>query len=274
MKELNGSELAGFIKERQAKAVRGLRQAYSVQPKLAIVVSVENPVIEIYMRLKKSYGEDISVDVEIHRVSQSEALPLIHQLNEDSTVHGIIVQLPLDNPEQTDEVLNAVAPEKDVDALGQNALLDPATPTAILWLLAGYAVELKNRKIVIVGKGKLVGQPLEAMLATSDLQVVACDSSDDIASEVATADIIITATGKPGLLTSEMIPPNAVVVDAGVAVEQGRAVGDLAPNVYERDDLKITPKKGGVGPLTVCALFENVIKAAKANAGIGLEASS
>ena len=271
MKELNGSELAGFIKERQAKAVRGLRQSFSVQPKLAIVVTVENPVIEIYMRLKKSYGEDIAVDVEIHRVSQSEVLDLIHQLNEDSTVHGIIVQLPLDNPEQTDEVLNAIAPEKDVDALGQNAPLDPATPTAILWLLAGYAVELKNRKIVIVGKGKLVGQPLEAMLATSDLQVVACDSSDDIASEVATADIIITATGKPGLLTSEMIPPNAVVVDAGVAVEQGRAVGDLAPNVYERDDLKITPKKGGVGPLTVCALFENVIKAAKANAGIGLD---
>jgi len=271
MKELNGSELAGFIKERQAKAVRGLRQAFSVQPKLAIVVTVENPVIEIYMRLKKSYGEDIAVDVEIHRVAQSEVLALINQLNEDSAVHGIIVQLPLDNPEQTDEVLNAVAPEKDVDALGQNALLDPATPTAILWLLAGYAVELKNRKIVIVGKGKLVGQPLEAMLATSDLQVVACDSSDDIASEVATADIIITATGKPGLLTSEMIPPNAVVVDAGVAVEQGRAVGDLAPDVYERDDLKITPKKGGVGPLTVCALFENVIKAAKANAGIGLD---
>lgn len=271
MKELNGSELAGFIKERQAKAVRGLRQAFDVRPKLAIIVTVENPVIEIYMRLKKSYGEDILVDVEIYRIKQEEVIGLISQLNEDSGVHGIIVQLPLADPAQTEEILNAVAPEKDVDALGHNALLDPATPTAILWLLAGYAVELKNRKIVIVGKGKLVGQPLEAMLATSDLQVVSCDSSDDIASEVSTADIIITATGKPGLLTSEMIPPNAVVVDAGVAVEQGRAVGDLAPDVYERDDLKITPKKGGVGPLTVCALFENVIKSAKNAAGISLD---
>ena len=274
MKELNGSELAGFIKERQAKAVRGLRQAYNVQPKLAIVVTVENPVIEIYMRLKKSYGEDISVDVEIHRVSQSQALSLINQLNEDSSVHGIIVQLPLEDPDHTEEILNAVNPEKDIDALGKDALLDPATPTAILWLLAGYGVELKNRKIVILGKGKLVGQPLEAMLKTSGLQVLACDSSDDIASEVSTADIIITATGSPGLLTSEMIPQNAVVVDAGVAVEQGRAVGDLAKDVYERGDLKITPKRGGVGPLTVCALFENVIKSAKAAVGIGLGASS
>ncbi len=273
-RELNGSELAGFIKERQAKAVRGLRQAYQTQPKLAIVVTVENPVIEIYMKLKTQYGKDILVDVAIHRVQQDEIIEEIKQLNADQTVHGIIVQLPLADPSQADEILNTVAPEKDVDALGAQAMLDPATPTAILWLLAGYGIDLRNRKVVIVGKGKLVGGPLLTMLQDSGVQVVACDTSDTVAKEIATADVIITATGSPGVLTSDMIPLNAVVVDAGVAVEQGKAVGDLATDVYDRDDLKITPKKGGVGPLTVCALFENVIKAAKLNAGIGLEASS
>lgn len=271
MKELNGSELAEFIKERQAKAVRGLRQAFNVQPKLAIVVTVEKPVIEIYMRLKEQYGQDILVDVEIHHVKQPEAVALIQKLNHDSSIHGIIVQLPLDDPSQTEEIVNTVAPEKDVDALGKKALLDPATPTAILWLLAGYGVELRGRKVVILGKGKLVGEPLEGMLKKSDIDVKAYGSSDDIVAAVSVADIIITATGSPGVLKSEMIPQNAVVVDAGVAVEKGRAVGDLAEDVYERNDLKITPKKGGVGPLTVSALFENVIKAAKSNAGIGLD---
>lgn len=273
MKLLNGSELAGFIKERQAKAVRGLRQAYLVQPKLAILVTVENPVIEIYMKLKMNYGNDILIDVDIHRVLQSDITEAIEALNNDASVHGIIVQLPLKDPSQTNEVLNLVAPEKDVDALGKSPVFDPATPTAILWLLAGYGVELQNRKVVIVGKGKLVGEPLYKMLSNSGVQVVACDSSSDIAAEVSTADVIVTATGSPGVLTSDMIPLNAVVVDAGVAVEQGRAVGDLASDVYERDDLKITPKKGGVGPLTVCALFENVIKAAKLSAGIEIDNS-
>lgn len=268
MKELNGSDLAGFIKERQAKSVRGLRQAFKVQPKLAIVVTVEKPVIEIYMRLKKEYGTDILVDVDIHRVTQAEVLSTIKTLNEDDSVHGIIVQLPLEDTDQTEEVVNAVAPEKDVDALGANALFDPATPTAILWLLAGYGVDFKDRKVAILGKGKLVGQPLEKMLLDSGVNAKAYDSSDNTKEVVKTADVIITATGVPGLLTSEMIPLNSVVVDAGVAVEAGKAVGDLASDVYERTDLKITPKKGGVGPLTVCALFENVIKAAKLSADI------
>jgi methylenetetrahydrofolate dehydrogenase (NADP+)/methenyltetrahydrofolate cyclohydrolase len=266
MKELNGSELASFIKVRQAKTVRGLRQAFNMQPKLAIVLTVDNPVIELYMKLKKSYGADILVDVEVHRVAQTEALGVIESLNNDVSVHGIIVQLPLSDPAQTAEILDAVAPEKDVDALGKAAIFDPATPTAILWLLAGYGVDLKDKKVSILGKGKLVGEPLETMLKNSGVNAQAFDSSDTIDTAIALSDVIVTATGHPGVLTSAMIPPNAVVVDAGVAMEAGTAVGDVAEDVYERQDLKITPKKGGVGPLTVCALFENVIKAARISA--------
>lgn len=263
---LNGSELAGFIKERQAHEVRGLRQAWHIQPKLAIVVTVEHPAIEIYMRMKQRYGADILVDVEVHRVKQSEAPDLIAQLNTDDTVHGIIVQLPLENPDQTDEIVNLVAPTKDVDALGENAVLDPATPLAIMWLLAGYNIELAGRKIVLVGRGKLVGGPLERILQASGYDVTVVDrKTADITAVVSQADVIITATGTPGLIPSAMIKEGAVVVDAGVAGEQGKTVGDLAPDVYERNDLTITPRKGGVGPLTICALFDNVIRAARAS---------
>lgn len=266
MKLLKGSELAEFIKERQAKAVRGLRQADLIKPKLAIIVTVDNPIIEIYMRLKKQYGNDILVEVEIHRVSMEDAEDLILKLNQDEAVHGIIVQLPLKDSAKIDQLLNSVVPQKDVDALGADSVFDPATPTAILWLLAGFGVDLKNKRVVLVGRGKLVGEPLQLILQKSGVDVTACDADDDILKSVADADIIVTATGSPGVLTSAMIPSGAVVVDAGVAVEGGKSVGDLADDVYDRDDLTLTPKKGGVGPLTVCALFENVIKAAKLSA--------
>ena len=266
VKLLNGSDLASFIIERQARAVRGLQQAHDILPKLAIVVTTDNPIIEIYMRLKKRYGADIDVDVVLHRVVQKDVLATIETLNQDDSVHGIIVQLPLQDITQTDEVIAAVSPQKDVDALGKKAVFDPATPTAILWLLAGYGIDIKHKKIVLLGRGKLVGAPLEAMLEHSDCTVQSFGASDNSEAALSNADIIITATGSPGSLTSEMIPKNCVVIDAGVAVESGRAVGDLADDVYARHDIKVTPKKGGVGPLTVSALFENVILAAKNSA--------
>ncbi len=266
VKLLNGSDLASFIIERQARAVRGLQQAHDILPKLAIVVTTDNPIIEIYMRLKKRYGADIDVDVVLHRVVQKDVLATIETLNQDDSVHGIIVQLPLQDISQTDEVIAAISPQKDVDALGKKAVFDPATPTAILWLLAGYGIDIKHKKIVLLGRGKLVGAPLEAMLEHSDCTVQSFGASDNSEAALSNADIIITATGSPGSLTSEMIPKNCVVIDAGVAVESGRAVGDLADDVYTRDDIKVTPKKGGVGPLTVSALFENVILAAKNSA--------
>ena len=267
MRILNGSELAEFIKERQAHEVRSLRQSAGVAPRLAIVVTIDHPAIDVYVRLKRRYGDDIGVAVDVHRVAQTEALDLIKQLNADESVHGMIVQLPLEDPSQTDEIVNAVAPAKDVDALGKDATLDPATPLAIMWLLAGYNVELRGKKIILVGRGKLVGAPLERMLTASGHDVTIVDrSTPDAASVISGGDVIITATGSPGLVTSAMIRENAVVVDAGVAGEQGKTVGDLADDVYERQDLVITPRKGGVGPLTICALFDNVIRAARAAA--------
>jgi methylenetetrahydrofolate dehydrogenase (NADP+)/methenyltetrahydrofolate cyclohydrolase len=265
MKLLNGKELSEFIKERQAHEVRALRQAWHIQPKLAIVVTVENPVIDVYMRMKQAYGADILIDTEIFRINQTDAIDTIKQLNQDPAVHGIIVQLPLEDPSQTEEIVNAVAPEKDVDALGKDAIFDPATPMAILWLLAAYNIDLKaGKKVLLIGRGKLVGAPLERMLLASGVDVSVADrETTDLKVAALEADIIITATGSPAILYPDMIKPGAVIVDAGVASESGKTVGDVAPEMYERDDITITPTKGGVGPLTVCALFENVIRAAQ-----------
>lgn len=264
MKILNGKDIADFIAERQAYQVRGLRQAHEIFPKLAIVVTVENPVIDVYMRMKKRYGADLQVDVEIHRIKQVDAKRVIEELNNDDSVHGVIVQLPLADPAETDAIVDLVTPKKDVDALGKNAVYDPATPMAILWLLAGYNIDLQGKKVLLIGRGKLVGAPLEKILQKSGVDVQVADrSTADLALVVLASDIIITAVGSPAIITSGMLKQGAVVVDAGVASEDGRTVGDVSPEVYERDDLVITPTKGGVGPLTVCALFENVIRAAQ-----------
>lgn len=264
MKSLNGAELSDYIKERQAKQVRGLRQAWHVDPKLAIIQTTDDPVIDTYVRLKKAYGEDVLVDVETYRVTEDEALQLIETLNADETVYGIIVQLPLADPARTDELLGAVSSAKDVDALGLNPAFDAATPMAINWLLAGYNIDLKAKKIVIVGEGRLVGAPLARMWRNSGFDVtVVSEPTDELASIVQTADIVVSATGVAGLITSEMLRPDTVVVDAGTSSEGGKIVGDVADDVRERHDLTITPKKGGVGPLTICALFDNVIHSAR-----------
>lgn len=265
MKLLNGAELAAYIKERQGHQVRALRQARGIAPKLAIILTTDNRVSEAYINKKKRYGAEILIDVDLYHVKQKEASALIEKLNKDDSVHGIIVQLPLEDISQTGEIVNLVSPEKDVDGLGDNATFDPATPLAILWLLAGYNVELKaGKQVLLVGQGRLVGAPLKKLMESSDITPAIADKyTTDLKAETLKADVIITATGKHGVIKPDMIKDGAVVVDAGVASEGGKTVGDLDPTVYDRDDLTLTPHKGGVGPLTVCALFDNVIRSAE-----------
>jgi methylenetetrahydrofolate dehydrogenase (NADP+)/methenyltetrahydrofolate cyclohydrolase len=265
MRLLNGKELAGYIKERQAKEVRRLRQSEGVKPKLAIVVTAQNnPVIDTYMRLKEKYGADILVSVDVHRVFQNQVRELLNKLSKDDSVQAIIVQLPLEDPSETEEIVGLVNPDKDVDGLVAGSKFEPATALAIMWLLTGYNIDLVGKDVVLVGRGKLVGAPLEKMLIDADITPrVLVKETPDVPGEILKADVIVTATGAHGLIKPDMLKEGAVVVDAGVASEGGKTVGDVAPEVYERDDLTITPVKGGVGPLTVCALFENVIRAAQ-----------
>lgn len=264
-KTLNGSELVEYIKERQARQVRGLRQAWNVHPKLAIVKSRHaSPVIDTYVRLKQRYGNDILIETVIETCDEAEMPAVIERCNNDPSIHGIIVQLPLDDALKTDDILRLVAPEKDVDGLGEAPAFESATATAIAWLLAGYGVELRAKRVTIVGNGRLVGAPLARMWQQSGYDVTVLTRKDEnIAEVLRESDVVVTATGVPHLITASMLAIDAVVVDAGTASEDGVIVGDLDESVRERGDLTITPEKGGVGPLTVAALFENVITAAR-----------
>lgn len=265
MKILDGLELSGYIKERQLKQVRALRQSWRVFPRLAIVMTVDSPVIDTYVRLKKVYGDDIGIDVDIHKIDQSQLMGLIATLNQDESVHGVIIQLPLADMTQVEAAVNAVDQEKDVDGLGEDSIFTPATAMAIDWLLAGYNVTLPDKNIAIVGNGRLVGTPLAKLWRSQGLKNITVYDGKilDLVSELQKADLIVTATGRPSLITRDMVRPGVTVVDAGTASEHGKIVGDLAPEVRELDDITLTPIKGGVGPLTVAALFDNVIRAAR-----------
>ena len=157
-------------------------------------------------------------------------------------------------------MLATVSPEKDVDGLHPHTTFDAATPMAIQWLLAGHNIELSGKRIAIVGRGRLVGGPLERIWRNSGLNVTVFEKGDDL-SALEDYEIIVTATGVAGLIDSDVVRPSAIVVDAGTASEQGKIVGDVTPALRQRDDITITPEKGGVGPLTVTALFDNVITA-------------
>lgn len=257
---LDGRELAEFIKERQAKDVRRLR-ARKIWPKLAIVQVGDNAASASYIRSKQKYGADIGIAVDVHQADQP--IPIIDKLNKDPNVHGIIVQLPLPEGTNTDEVLNSVAAKKDVDGLTSASSFDKPTPTAILWLLAGFNIDLISKAILIVGEGRLVGEPLAEILKQANYDVKTFNErSKDLHGSISDADIIITATGQPGLIKSDWIKDGTVVVDAGTSESGGKVVGDVEPALYERADIKVSPTPGGVGPLTVCALFDNVILAA------------
>ena len=259
MKILDGKELAGFVKERQRHQVAGL----SKKPHLLIIRNSDSPVIAKYVNLKMEYGDDIGVKVTLFDAKNSEEIKnKILEANNDPEINGMILQLPIAEKERTDELTDLIAPNKDVDGLSSHSDFDSATATAINWLLAGHSIELDHKKIALVGHGKLVGAPLERMFKNSGYDVTVFRRGDDL-NALSDYDVIISATGVPGLIKNNMVRAGAVIVDAGTTSEDGVIVGDVSEEVRNRQDLTaLTPKTGGVGPLTVTCLFDHVIQAA------------
>ena len=249
MKILSGKEVAGYMKESQAHRSRSLH-GRGIKPKLVIIRDNDSPVIMKYVKLKQAYGQDIGVEVEDWLGDDIEEA--IGRANEDVSVHGMIVQLPLEDGDKISAV-GRIAENKDVDGLRgicrddnhkDSLRFESATATAINLLLASYDIDLLSQKIALVGRGKLVGAPLERMWCGSGYDVTVFRSHSDL-SELLKFDIIVSATGVPHLITNDMIKPGAVVVDAGTTSEDGVLVGDIADEVRERIDLRaITPKIG------------------------------
>ncbi|MDA8066974.1 MAG: bifunctional methylenetetrahydrofolate dehydrogenase/methenyltetrahydrofolate cyclohydrolase FolD [Thermaerobacter sp.] len=275
-KILDGKATAQSLRQEQAQRVAAL-QARGITPGLAVVLVGENPASQTYVRNKERACQAVGIYSEVHRLpqstSQQELLGLIAGLNADPKIHGVLVQLPL--PEKLDEeqVILAIRPDKDVDGfhpenagkllLGQEAFI-PCTPRGILVLLERAGIPVAGREVVVVGRSNIVGKPAGLLLLAQNATVSVCHSrTANLAEHTRRADILVVAVGKPGFITADMVRPGAVVVDVGINRVGDRLVGDVDFEGVSQVAGWITPVPGGVGPMTISMLLENTLEAAE-----------
>ena len=259
-------------------AIRAEVERLARTPGLAVVLVGENPASQIYVRGKARDCEECGIRCMDFRLpaqtTESELLTLIAELNGRADVDGILVQLPLPEGIRERRVLEAIAPEKDVDAFhpenvgrlvqGQARYL-PCTPAGVMELLRAAGVDPAGRRAVIVGRSNIVGKPMALLLLQADATVTVCHSrTPDLADECRRADILISAVGRRGLITADMIKPGAAVVDVAMnRDEDGRLCGDVDFAAACAVAAHITPVPGGVGPMTRAMLMENTLRAAR-----------
>jgi len=246
-------------------------QGFESKPILSIILCGEDKDSVLYTNIKKKRGEEIGMQVDIHKVSsdvtQEKLIETIKELNKTST--GLIVQLPLPSEINANEIVEAIDPDKDVDGLTplnfgktltEKEELASATPKGIIKLLEEYNIEIKGKEVTIVNNSNIIGKPLAIMMANRGATVTICHSkTKDLAKNTKNADILITGVGKPGLITGDMIKEDAVVIDAGIAENDGKWKGDVTFDEVKEKVSYITPVPGGVGPMTVAMLLENVV---------------
>ena len=259
-------------------AIRAEVERLARTPGLAVVLVGENPASQIYVRGKARDCEECGIRCMDFRLpaqtTESELLTLIAELNGRADVNGILVQLPLPEGIRERRVLEAIAPEKDVDAFhpenvgrlvqGQARYL-PCTPAGVMELLRAAGVDPAGRRAVIVGRSNIVGKPMALLLLQADATVTVCHSrTPDLADECRRADILISAVGRRGLITADMIKPGAAVVDVAMnRDEDGKLCGDVDFAAACAVAAHITPVPGGVGPMTRAMLMENTLRAAR-----------
>lgn len=259
-------------------AIRAEVERLARTPGLAVVLAGENPASQIYVRGKARDCEECGIRCMDFRLpaqtTENELLTLIAELNGRADVDGILVQLPLPEGIRERRVLEAIAPEKDVDAFhpenvgrlvqGQARYL-PCTPAGVMELLRAAGVDPAGRRAVIVGRSNIVGKPMALLLLQADATVTVCHSrTPDLADECRRADILISAVGRRGLITADMIKPGAAVVDVAMnRDEDGKLCGDVDFAAACAVAAHITPVPGGVGPMTRAMLMENTLRAAR-----------
>ena len=274
---IDGKELSKKLKEQMKGRIAQMRQQ-GIVPKLVVVLVGNNSASEVYVRNKHKACGEVGIESEVIKMpeetTQQELLDVVKGLNEDQTVDGILVQLPL--PKQIDEkvVLRSILPEKDVDGfhpvnVGLLSIGDdcyaPATPSGIIAMFQEYGIETAGKHCVIIGRSNIVGKPMAALMLQHDATVTICHSKTQNLGELTRqADIVIVATGRRHTLTADMVKEGAVVIDVGMnRNEQGKLCGDVDFDEVKEKASFITPVPGGVGPMTITELLENTILAAK-----------
>jgi len=282
--KIDGIVIAQSVKDRVKKAVEELK-TQGITPCLATILIGDNPASTTYVRNKHKACEEVGIVTKDHKLdantTQAQINEIIENLNKDSTVHGILVQLPL--PEQLDEftTTSRISPLKDVDGLTphntgllamKKAALVPCTPSGVMEMFDYHGIDLDGKNVVLINRSNLVGKPLYHLLLEKNATVLACHSRTKNLTELCqTADIVITAVGDRNkfILTPEMIKEGAVVIDVAISRFQEKLVGDSDFEQIIQKASFATPVPGGVGPMTVAMLLKNTITAASLSSQIG-----
>ncbi len=275
MEILNGRKTARALEENLKVKVQELIQTYGRAPKLVVVLVGNNPASLSYVTSKEKASKRVGINGEIIRldesISQEALLKEIQKLNDDESVDGFIIQLPLPDHIHADTIINAVDPKKDVDGMGllnagkltnrQKGLV-PATPKGVMMLLDYYNIDVTGMYAVVVGRSNIVGSPMAKLLTNANATVTLTHRhTKDLGNFTRQADLIVVATGIVNLLTADMVKEGAIVVDVGINRVGDKLVGDVDFEGVKDKTSYITPVPGGVGPMTISALIHNVIEA-------------
>jgi methylenetetrahydrofolate dehydrogenase (NADP+)/methenyltetrahydrofolate cyclohydrolase len=274
-KLIDGKSLAEGVRESLKPRVDALKKK-GVTPGLAAVIVGDDPASKLYVKLKTKAASEVGINTVDRRLpasaSEDELLGLIRELNKDSSVDGILVQLPLPKHIDKRKVMSAISPEKDVDGFNPLNLgklfvgvesLAPATPKGVVRLIESVT-KVKGKEVVIVSHSTLIGKPLALMLLARNATVSVChEFTKDLASHTKNADILVSATGVPKLIKASMVKDGAVVIDVGVAKTKEGICGDVDFEAVKKKASCITPVPGGVGPMTVAMVIENTVNAAE-----------
>jgi len=279
-RRLEGAPFANEIRERVAAEVAEWTETHGHPPGLAVVVCGRSAPSMVYLERILSACERVGIAGSLVDVpgddaatQEHELTAALHRLNDDAAVAGIIVQMPLPAGVRLKTVVDAIEPLKDIDGihplnagllrLGYDGFV-PATAHAALEMIHRSGVQLAGADAVVIGRSPVVGMPVAFMLTKEDATVTVCHSKTrDLASKVRSADVVVVAAGKPGLVTGDMLKPGAVVIDVGINVVEGRIVGDVEFDSAELVAGAITPVPGGVGPLTNALLLSHLMRAAQ-----------
>jgi methylenetetrahydrofolate dehydrogenase (NADP+) / methenyltetrahydrofolate cyclohydrolase len=274
---IDGNALARNVYADLTRRVAAL-DAAGIRPGLAAVQVGDNPASTIYVGRKVKACTAIGVHSEVHKLAEdateAELLALVARLNQDVTVHGILVQLPLPRHMHAETVTQAIAVEKDVDGfthvnlgglLAGRALFAPCTPSGVMALLDHYRIAMEGRHAVVIGRSNEVGKPMSLLLVNRGATVTVCNSkTPDLAGHTRRADILVVAAGKPALVTRDMVKEGAAVIDVGInRLPDGKICGDVDYAGALTRAGYITPVPGGVGPMTVALLIANTVIAAE-----------
>lgn len=282
---IDGKKVAKEIRENLKVKCEELKQK-GITPKLAVIMVGDNKASQVYVKNKSKACEDVGIEFEEYlldeNIKQEELIELIENLNQDKNINGILLQSPIPKNLDINEAFRKIAPEKDVDGfnpanvgklcLNQDTFVS-CTPYGIMKLFEKYDIDLEGKNVAILGRSNIVGKPLMQCCLNKNATLTVCHSkTKDLSEHTKNADIIISAIGKAEFVTADMIKKGAIVIDVGInRTEDGKITGDVDFENVSKKASYITPVPGGVGPMTIAMLMNNVIKASNLNTEINKE---